>query len=83
MKEFEVFIDTMFSTEGNKVVEDMVKSIEVESIGDDEGFYGLLDSKMTEVAKTHEEVWDTAVREDIIWNLEKIAGLDGELTIYW
>ena len=76
-------IDTMFSTEGNKVVEDMVKSIEVESIGDDEGFYGLLDSKMTEVAKTHEEVWDTAVREDIIWNLEKIAGLDGELTIYW
>lgn len=72
----------MFSAAGNRAVEAMVnRLLKLPITTTAEELNRALEAGFNEVALKHSEVWDTDVRETVIWKLEKATGR--ELSIYF
>lgn len=72
----------MYSAAGNRAVEAMIKRLlKLPITTTDKELDRALAAEFARVALAHAEVWDTEVRETVVWTLEKETGRN--LSIYF
>ena len=74
----------MFTTAGDDAVAVMVaEAAALPAEASDDDIYALLRVRMAAIERTHAEVWDTVVRENIIHEIQERTGRRDLTIFFW